>query len=245
VVSPRLFAAAFVLLLTSVPASAAPVTYGLSLGSVTMQARLQTPGNALVFDETMPLGTDSFITWDSAVVAAGGGGTLDNLLHSVVPVQGPFTPLVEWGSFDTLTFDSLELFPAAGYGMVFSFPLPAPSFQIIAEPVDLNIFYTETTSGSSGPSMDLGIVLLPPPRVSSTITFSDGDQKVVMNSIVLGTLDGTPFGEVGNDLDFEFSFSFFGDSNVVPTPEPSTAVLLATGLAGVAARRRHRPAERG
>jgi hypothetical protein len=80
--------------------------------------------------------------------------------------------------------------------------------------------------------------------MSGTATLNAPDTQVALDSIVMGTVDGASFGEA-SDLVLTFNFNFFGSSNTVPTPEPSTALLLAIGLAGVAARRRHRSARRG
>ena len=53
-------------------------------------------------------------------------------------------------------------------------------------------------------------------------------------------VDRQPWSEAvgfGNDLILTANINFFGASNVVPTPEPSTAMLLALGLVGMAASR--------
>ena len=53
----------------------------------------------------------------------------------------------------------------------------------------------------------------------------------------MGTIDGTPFGEAGNDLNLTANITLFADANVVPTPEPSTALLVAFGLVGLGLRK--------
>ena len=79
-------------------------------------------------------------------------------------------------------------------------------------------------------------------NMGGTVTFSAGTIQLEISGLVMGSLDGTPFGEAGNDLNLTANIVLFGDSNVVPTPEPSTALLVGLGLVGMAVRRRrHSP----
>ena len=76
--------------------------------------------------------------------------------------------------------------------------------------------------------------------MSGTVTFSGGTIQLELGSIVMGTVDGTPFGEAGNDLNLTANITLFADSTVVPTPEPSTSLLVGLGLIGMTAVRQRR-----
>lgn len=233
---------AVAVLLLALPAQSAPVTYGMTTGTITVQAN-QTSDNALIFNQTVTLSSDSFITWDQfGVPATGFGGTLDDFLLRIDPMQGPF--LLEagqtYGPFDEITIESADIAPdlVAGYQTNLTFP-SGPSFLFDAGGVDVDAFYSASHSvtGASTPG-PVAADITGVNNINGTVTFTAGTIQVVMDSIVMGTVDGTPFGEAGNDLALTANINFFGDSNVVPTPEPSTALLVTLGLIGLAIRQR-------
>ena len=237
-----LFVVAAVVLVSST-ASAAPVTYGYTAGSITVQAR-QSTDNALVFDETLALSTDSFLVWDATGVPGfGGPGTVDNILLRAQPGQGPFSTLIPYGPFDEITIESARIFPdlVAGYSTLFTFPAGGSTFSIQFGAVDIEAFYSASNSvtGASTPSpTEADITGITNP--SGTVTFSAGVIQLELGSIVMGTIDGTPFGEAGNDLNLTANITLFADSTVVPTPEPSTSLLVGLGLIGMTAVRQRR-----
>ena len=107
-----LFGLSLLALVAAGPAAAVPVTYGYQAGNITVQAR-QSSDNALVFDETLALSTDSFIVWDAAGVPGfGGPGTVEDILLRAVPNQGPFSTLIPYGPFDEITIVSADVWLA-------------------------------------------------------------------------------------------------------------------------------------
>jgi len=232
----------FAFLLVSIPAAAAPVTYGLTTGTITVQAN-QTSDNALIFNQTVTLSTDSFVTWDEfGVPATGFGGTLDDFLLRIDPGQGPFSlePGETYGPFDEITLESASIAPdfGAGYQTNLTFP-SGPSFLMDAGQISVDAFYSASHSvtGASTPG-PVAADITGVNNINGTITLSALSIQIALDSIVMGTVDGTPFGEAGNDLVLTANINFFGDANVVPTPEPSTALLVSLGLVGLAAHRR-------
>lgn len=226
----RLILAAAVLFIAS-PASAVPVTYGWTAGTITVQAT-QTSDNALVFDETLNLSSDSFLEWDAAGVPGFGTGTLDDFLLRVVPGQGPFSTLLAYGPYDQITIVSADITPdfGAGYSTIFSF---GGSIQVGDIAIDA-LYDASASGGFPPPSGPTPANILPDPTMSATLNFGAGDITLSAFGIAMGTVDGTPFGEAGNDLELTANITFFGDSNTVPTPEPSTALLMGLGLTGLA-----------
>lgn len=229
-------------LFVSIPAMAVPVTYGLTIGTITIQAN-QTSDNALIFNQTLSLSTNSFVVWDQfGVPAAGVGGTMEDFLLDVVSTGSPH-PLESgqtYGPFDLITIESGVIQPdfLAGFSTLLTFP-SGSSFLTQVGAIGIEAFYSasNSTTGDSTPG-PVEADIATPNNMNGTITFTGGSIQVVMDSIVMGTVDGTPFGEAGNDLILTANINFFGASNVVPTPEPSTAMLLALGLFGMAASRR-------
>jgi len=233
---------AAVLLLVAASASAVPITYGYTAGSITVQAR-QSSDNALVFDETLALSSDSFLVWDAAGVPGfGGPGTVDDFLLRAEPGQGPFATLIPYGPFDMVTIDSADIIPdlGIGYDTLFTFPAGGSTFSIQVGSVDIDAFYTASNSGGGPTSGSVPADITGVTNMSGTVTFAAGTIQLELGSIVMGTLDGTPFGEAGNDLNLTANITLFADSNVVPTPEPGTGALVAMGLVGIAARKRSR-----
>ena len=124
----------------------------------------------------------------------------------------------------------------SGYGTNFSF---GGSIQV--QEVTIDALYSASDSNGiipasgSQPALITGIQ-----PMSATLSFGAGTIQLSAFGIVMGTVDGTPFGEAGNDLEITANITFFGDSNVVPTPEPSTGLMVGLGLVGLAAKRRNR-----
>lgn len=224
-------------------ASAAPVTYGLTNGTITVQANRSTD-QELVFNQTINLSVASFVDWDAAGIPASGfGGTMDDFL---IAIDGPATPHalepgISYGPFDTITIESGVIAPdhGAGYDTLLAFPNGPGSFLFQAGGIDITAFYSAshsvTLAQTPGP---VEAVIEDVNNMNGTVTFTGGIIQVVMDSVVMGTVDGTPFGEAGNDLVITANINFFGDSNVVPAPEPSTGLLVAMGIAGLAASKR-------
>ena len=228
------------ILMISVPASATPVTYGYTAGSFTVQAR-QSSDNALVFDETIAMSSDSFLVFDAAgVPQIGGPGSIDDFLLRSVPNQGAFSTIQPYGPFDQITIDMADIIPdlGAGYDTLLYFPSGGSTFQFQAGAVDIDAWYSATNSTTSATSGSTQADIINVTNMSGTATFSAGTIQLEIAGIVMGKLDGSAFGETGNDLNLTANIVLFADSNVVPTPEPSTALLVSLGLLGMAAGRR-------
>lgn len=230
---------AVAVLFISVPVLAVPITYGLTTGTITIQAN-QSSDQALIFNQTLDLNTNSFVTWDaSGVPASGFGGTMDDFRLDIAP-SGSAHPLEAgqtYGPFDMVTVLSGIITPdvLAGYTTLLTFPNGPGSFLYQVGAIDIEAFYSASHSvtGATTPGPVEADIMPDPNNMNGTITFNAGIIQVVMDSVVMGTVDGTPFGEAGNDLILTANVNFFGDSGVVPTPEPSTAVLVALGLVGM------------
>ena len=229
-----------VVLFIAIPASASPVTYGFTAGSITVQAR-QSSDNALVFDETLSMSSDSFIVWDAAgVPGIGGPGTIDDVLLRTTSGQGPFSTLIPYGPFNEITVLSADITPdlGAGFSTLFAFPAGGSTFSVQFGSVQIDAFYDASIGGVPGSnSGSTAAIITGVTNPSGTVTFSAGAIQLELGSIVMGTIDGTPFGEAGNDLNLTANITLFADANVIPTPEPSTALMMALGLLGLGLRK--------
>jgi hypothetical protein len=167
----------------------------------------------------------------------GGPGTIPDFLLRVDPNQGPFATLLPYGPFDQIMIVSGDIIPdlVAGYSTLLTFPAGGETFQFQAGAVDIDALYDASHSVSGATSGPTAADITGVTNMSGTVTFSAGTIQLEVSGIVMGTVDGTPFGEAGNDLKLTANIVLFGDANVVPTPEPSTATLMALGLFGLGA----------
>lgn len=219
-----LLVAAFVF--ASVPATAAPITYGWTSGSIHVQAR-QSSDNALIVDETLQLGANSFINWDpTGTPTVFGVGTITDFLISLAPNQGLFDTLAPWGPWDQFNVETGDIFNGPSFQTTLSFGGSVNTLGI-----EIDATYSAFDSGGgfgSGPGQPANVQGVD--AFNTTMTFGAGTVQLSVAGVVMGYVDGTPFGEAGNDLILTANIAFFGDSNVVPAPEPSTGLLLAMGL---------------
>ena len=123
----RLTIATSLLALTG-PAWSAPVTYNFESGFANVQG-VRTDNQNLVIDETLPI-SGTQIVWDSLGTPTGFGmGTLDDLVITL-PASGPYTLLENYGSFDTMTVDSIVITTASGYSTLASIPLGSTQYSV-------------------------------------------------------------------------------------------------------------------
>ncbi len=227
-----LLVAAF--LFVSVPASAAPITYGWTSGTITVQGR-QFSDNPLIVDETLQLGANSFLNWDPTGTPTGFGvGTITDFLMSLSPNQGLFMTLQDWGPWDQFNVETGDIFNGPLFETVVSFGGSVSTTGIV-----IDATYSAFDSGGgfgSGPGQAANVEDVN--EFNSTLTFGAGTVQLSVAGVVMGRVDGTPFGEAGNDLILTANIAFFGDSSVTPVPEPSTGLLLAMGLVAMTAAQR-------
>jgi len=234
----RLSLASAAALVLAAPALAVPVTYGATGGFIQVVAT-QGLDNAIVFDQTLDLSTDSFLTYDAAgVPTTFGSGTIDDFLLRTIPNQGGFATEIPYGPYDTVEVVMADIFPdlVAGYATLINF---GGSFQSSSVAIDAtyNASHSSGTPPPSGPTA-ADIASITP--LSGNLTFGPGASTVNLSTLqlIMGTIDGTPFGEAGNDLTLTANITLFASSSVTPTPEPGTAITVGLGLLGIAVQRR-------
>ena len=231
----RLTIATSLLALTG-PAWSAPVTYNFESGFANVQG-VRTDNQNLVIDETLPI-SGTQIVWDSLGTPTGFGvGTLDDLVITLL-ASGPYSLLENYGSFDTMTVDSVVITTASGYSTLASLPISGTQYSVTSGSLEVLAYYSMLDSTESSAS-----VLNVQAPVSGTNTFA-GTVDLATNGITLhfnnalmGTLPGASFGET-SDLEITGDITWVG--SVAAIPEPSTGVLMALGL-GLLAGRRRRP----
>jgi hypothetical protein len=239
-VSNKLLLLAAVLLLAA-PAFAAPVNYNLDTGNIQVQA-FNSVTNALVFDETLTLSTNSFLVFDpTGVPTVFGLGTLDDFSFEIDPNQGPYTLSDPFGPYENITIESASIAPGAGYANLITTSFVAPNiYDIQAGPLGFSAFFGATDDDLIAPPLSGAPAnLIPNANLTGSITLLGPSQiQVSSNTFTMATVDGDPFGETA-DLRLDVNIFFAGSEGAV-IPEPGTGGLTALGLAGLAVMRRGR-----
>ena len=151
--------------------------------------------------------------------------------------QGPFALLQPFGDHDTVIVESVRIVPAAGWATTVSLPAGGGSFNpVSAGPLDVTAFYSATDSGGiAAPVMNVLAPIIDTNTLTGSIDLVTGELELHINSVLMGTLPGAPFGETA-DLEIDADITWFGSIGV-PIPEPSTGLLVGLGLVALAGRR--------
>lgn len=205
-------------------ASATPVLYSFTSGSATLTATVAGFGTIAV--GTIPL-TGTQVTFDTGPPAK---------LNSFLFTAGPVGPLPLAGIFSgvSVTLASLSIAPGGGYTSSATGPSPFPG----------TYNYTANNVAVSGVASLSGLAVTGPTAFGTSNPFLAG-QVVVggagtlgLNGITLGTLPIPAIPAIffpGGTATLKADILFTGI-----VPEPGTGLLLAAGLAGLAASRRAR-----
>lgn len=216
--------AAAALLLLSGTAQATPVTYYFTTGSATLSATVPVFGTIGI--GSVPL-TGTQVTFDTGPPAG---------LTSFLFTAGPVGPLPLAGIFSgvSVTLSSLSIAPGGGYSSTATGPSPGPGLYN----------YTASNIAVSGVASLSGLVSTPPtafgtnnPFLAGQVTVTGGG-ALALNGITLGTLTIPAIPAIffpGGTATLKADVLFTGI-----VPEPGTGLLLAAGLAGLAASRRAR-----
>ncbi len=204
--------------------SATPVLYSFTSGSVTLTATVAGFGTIAV--GTIPL-TGTQVTFDTGPPAK-----LDSFLFTA----GPAGPLPLAGIFSgvSVTLASLSIAPGGSYTSSATGPSPFPgTYNYTASDVDV-----------TGVASLSGLVVTGPTAFGTSNPFLAGQVVIggagtlALNGITLGTLSIPAIPAIffpGATATLKADVLFTGI-----VPEPGTCLLLAAGLAGLAASRRAR-----
>jgi hypothetical protein len=225
-------------LLIALPAVAIPVNYNLDIGDMVVQAR-RSDNNELVFSERLDLGAGSFMQWDSAAIAPGGGGSLTDFALVLAPGQGAFSTLLPYGPFSEVTVETGAITAGGAYSTNFSFPSGPNTFVTNGGTIDIDATYSACNAAGDvcTPGAVPATIVPTPNNMDARVTLGAlGAITVVMDSVVMGNLSGAPFQETA-DLIITANIDFFG-SQGDPIPEPGTGLLVGYGLVVLGAWRR-------
>ena len=231
----RLTIATSLLALTG-PAWSAPVTYNFESGFANVQG-VRTDNQNLVIDETLPI-SGTQIVWDSLGTPTGFGvGTLDDLVITLL-ASGPYSLLENYGSFDTMTVDSIVITTASGYSTLASIPISSTQYSVSSGQLEALAYFSMLDSTENSASvLNVQAPVSGTNDFSGTVDVATDGITLQFNNALMGTLPGASFGET-SDLEITGDITWVG--SVAAIPEPSTGVLMALGL-GVLAGRRRRP----
>jgi len=197
-------------LLLPVASQAAPITFGVTRGSVSTRVWLN--------GQTVARGTghltNSFVVFDDAT-----GNILDFTLESTDAfIWAPVLP----GAYNAIDLDLL-ITPGAGYASTATGSNP---YDVTLGPID--IAFTGTVLDLSPPVTEPpvpGSGVLPLPAFTVTATYDAGEMRLSLVGVKVGEIR---FGHLVFDV--RADVEFFG----VAAPEPAVASLLIAALAGLA-----------
>jgi hypothetical protein len=144
--------------------------------------------------------------------------------------SGAISMLTPYGGYDTFEILSAVLTPGAGYTSSGVFA-GGTEYSVTMGPIDVDAVYSATDSGLVTPPS--GPVPISFTNPSLTASIDAGLITFEMMGITLGVIG--PFGGETSPLIVKGDITFVG-----VVPEPSTGLLVGTGLFGLAAQRKLR-----
>ncbi len=205
---------------TSRPASAAPILYDVTSGSVSITVLV----GGVVVGSTISPGLSGSLTLDSAAQ------TMDSL-NLVLDPNISLSLSTPYGGYDEITIETASLTSDVGFGPIMP-PSPGGSgYTVFVGPLTVNGSWGATDSSGTNPVAGGVPISYPVPSLSAVVNTSP---LVSIVGVTLTALDGATYGEA-SDLTVLASFAV---NNVVVIPEPGTALLVASGLLILAARHR-------
>lgn len=212
-------------LLISGSATAAPITYDFTSGSMTITGVTSDSGTTIITPTLVPL-DGVFVTFDATTI------DLSDLLLTV-PTTVNLGVTGAWGLYDSYQIESASISPALGYSTVFGAQTGPGTFIFAAGPLAIDGIFNAYDSTLATPDL----IGAPFPFTDSSFISGSIDLNtgtLTLTGLTLAVIPGALFGEIEN-LEIKADITFVGMN---PIPEPSTALLVGLGLVGLASSRR-------
>jgi hypothetical protein len=215
----RLAGVLAVLVLFYLPSTASAVAIVYNVGGGTVAISIYA-GGALI-GSTIATGLSGQLTIDTV------GQSVD-AINITLPSNIALDLTQSYGGYDQVTIESANLQDAVGFNSAL-LSVGSSSFTVSGGPLDVVGSWGATCCVGSPPTSSasgVGIAYQVP-----TITAVVSNSPILtMNGVTLNSLAGSSFGET-TDLVVLANITV---NNVVPVPEPGTALLVGLGLAWVA-----------
>jgi hypothetical protein len=199
-------------------ATAAPITYSVTGGSVQVSVFV----GATLIGSTLSPAVGGTVTIDMA------SQSLDDLSISLAPNIG-LSLATSYGGYDGITIESASVTDATGYSSILV-GSTAGSFTVVGGPLAVSGFWGGTDSLGSNPPVSGVPISYAVPSITAVVSATPG---IEINGVTLNALSGAFFGEA-EDLTVLANILV---TDLVVIPEPSTGLLVLTGLGLLSTRR--------